>query len=262
MIINLTGHLESHLMLLYRVSAEAVAGLVPAGLELRRRGPWAYVQVEEANVSGLHVAGLSEVDAVGQRHRWLRFALHAQAMTDRIHVRQGLYVVRTWCDGGFVDRFGATFASWRLRPNADWHPLLPHGRAAVRPGDSTFTSAGLAHAWMTQAWRTMALDGRASVQSIDRVADDAVWQPVANHDAPRVWPTGLRADMVTFEAAAALVCPTPVRWRVGHVDRLLQPGTRGVIDTLSVRRRPAPLPRTAPPPAPVGLSLLAATPAA
>lgn len=237
MIVNLTGQLHSLVAMLYRIPSEVVATRLPAGLELRCRGPWAYVQIEQAQVHDLHVAGTSSGAASGSEHRWGRWSLHAQAMTDRIQLWTGLYVMHTACDPELIGRFGTILASWRLDARGGDSPLAfplgvePEANPDTRRVDSTFAFAWQAWSWMTRATRTLAPHGRAWVQCTDLLAERAFsWQPVRRIDPPACWPAGLSPELAELEAAVALASPTPVRWRAGHVERLLQPGCRGVMD--------------------------------
>lgn len=122
--------------LTYRTPAASVVGLLPAGIELACRGPWALWQVVCRRVEHLRPAGVPGPMGLGFNH--VAYRLRVQAMTASAQVVAGVYDVHSVIDAplpALVDALGH-----RLR---DTPPVLGHVevdggdcgvRVCVKPG--------------------------------------------------------------------------------------------------------------------------------
>lgn len=109
--INLTmiGRLSDCVLLSYRTPATSVADLLPDGLELVTRGPWAFWNVVACRVDAMRPAFPGAVDApqaLGVTYHHVAYRLLVQAMTDRADVRKGLYFVRSDADARVLGTVG------------------------------------------------------------------------------------------------------------------------------------------------------------
>lgn len=136
------SHLTMHarvaeaVCLTYRTPAASVVGLLPAGIELARRGPWAFWQVVCRRVEHLRPAGVPGPMGLSFNH--VAYRLRVQAMTASAQVVAGVYDVHSVIDAplpALVDALGH-----RLR---DTPPVLGHVeveggdcgvRVCVKPG--------------------------------------------------------------------------------------------------------------------------------
>lgn len=246
MILNFTGHLTDGLTLAYRTPAERVRRLLPPGLELTTRGPWAYCSVTACRIEGLHLAGDGPASIGSTRHLIL-YRLHAQAMTRRIDLHRGLYCVRIDADAPLPQLSGLG-AAVRTTPihrteapgRTTWSTpvtgtsIVIEDLPPVRPLGSTFPTLERAVAWLATPATGLMLDGRDLVM-LQALAADPAWRP----QPVRVVESRLPAlDAITDGDArlelAMRLPPLGCRWRLGHRERLLQPGTRGPLDRRSV----------------------------
>ncbi|MBB6430047.1 DUF2071 domain-containing protein [Algisphaera agarilytica] len=107
--LTMTGRLTDCVLLSYRTPAETVAGLIPEGLELVTRGPWAFWNIVACRVEGMRPAFPGAVDApaaLGVTYHHVAYRLLVQAMTDRADVRKGLYFVRSDADARVLGAVG------------------------------------------------------------------------------------------------------------------------------------------------------------
>ena len=77
--ISAVGRLSDCLLLSYRTPADAVRQLLPRGLELVTRGPFAFWNVVACRVDGMRLAGLPASCGVSYSH--VAYRLHVQART-------------------------------------------------------------------------------------------------------------------------------------------------------------------------------------
>lgn len=107
--LTMTGRLTDCVLLSYRTPAETVAGLIPEGLELVTRGPWAFWNIVACRAEGMRPAFPGAVDApaaLGVTYHHVAYRLLVQAMTDRADVRKGLYFVRSDADARVLGTVG------------------------------------------------------------------------------------------------------------------------------------------------------------
>lgn len=100
-----TARWTNRLVLTFRVPADRVSDLLPGGLELVTRGPWAFWRVEACRVEQERSGGLLGV--VGRSYTRLSYALCAQAMNDRAELRRGFTEIHRVIDGGVASRLRA-----------------------------------------------------------------------------------------------------------------------------------------------------------
>src|SRR5258705_13594760 len=115
--LNLTaaGRLSECLLLSYRTPAESVRRLVPPGLELVTRGPFAFWNVVACTVDRMRPAGLPGCCGVSYHH--VAYRLHVQAHAGNGEgTLRGLYFVRSDADSGLVGRLGNLFTDFRFHP--------------------------------------------------------------------------------------------------------------------------------------------------
>ncbi len=257
MIVNLVGRMSECVMLAYRTPAESVRALVPPGLELMTRGPWAYWSVLACRVEGMALAGLP---GTGWTFHGLAYRLHVQAMTDRIDVLTGVYVVRSESDSRLIAAMGNVLADLRLHPSAmtvrseaDCVVVTSEssGQSPARlviadrpsppessPVESSFPLPWRAEAWLAYPTRSLSVQGR-DVRCVEvyREAESCVARPVTVVEAALPYLASLGQRELALELAVRLP-PGRERWRIGSLRRLLQPGVRGVMDGRGeVRRR-------------------------
>lgn len=109
-----TGRLTDCVLLSYRTPAASVAHLLPEGLELVTRGPWAFWNVVACRVEAMRPELPAPVPpavrtlpgAVGVSYHHVAYRLLVQAMTDRADVRKGLYFVRSDADARVLGTVG------------------------------------------------------------------------------------------------------------------------------------------------------------
>jgi hypothetical protein len=129
--------------LTYRTPAASVAGLLPAGLELVRRGPWAFWQVEARRVEHLRPARVPA--PVGLSYHQVAYRLRVQAMTASAEVVTGVYDVHRVVDAPLPARVallgGRPGGPPPVRGHIAWAGSDCGVRVGVEPGP-----AGGAHA--------------------------------------------------------------------------------------------------------------------
>lgn len=123
---TLTGRVRDCVSLSYRTPAESVVHLLPDGLELVTRGPWAFWNVVACRVEAMRPMGddqlpnaaleLPGVPGVGVSYHHVAYRLWVQAMNDRADVRRGLYFVRSDADAPVI----GTLDRWM--PDHKYHP--------------------------------------------------------------------------------------------------------------------------------------------
>jgi hypothetical protein len=255
MIVNLTGQLGACAILTYRTPAESVRGLVPPGLELRTRGSLAYWQVMACRIDDLHLAGFA---TSAKTHHLLLYRLHVQAMTRGIDLRRGLFTIRAEADAELMPHLGHALAF--LQPRlANIHldadartlaltstssdcgasTLMVAERTAPHPEGSSFPTASQIGTWLDASEWDLSLDG-PDVRYVEAFAEPTT-QPMRTamvEAASWSYLAALGQTNLFLERAEMLVQQgLKVRWRIGRRERLLQPGTSGVIDTLAVYGR-------------------------
>lgn len=101
---TIRARLADAVQLTYRTPADSVAGLLPEGLELVRRGPWAFWSVMLNRVEKARPDGVPAW--CGISYAQVAYRLMAQAMNSRAEVVRGLYFVRSDVDARAVSLLG------------------------------------------------------------------------------------------------------------------------------------------------------------
>ena len=117
--LTLQGRLADTLLLTYRTPAESVRALLPEGLELVQRGPWAFWSVVCCKVEHLRPGGLPA--ALGASFHHVAYRLRVQAMTASAEVIDGLYFTHSDADAPLpvlFDALGNKLTDLRLHPAA------------------------------------------------------------------------------------------------------------------------------------------------
>lgn len=101
----LQGRVADAVLLTYRTPADSVDGLLPEGLELVQRGPWAFWHVVCCRVDSLRPRGVPAALGVSFYH--VAYRLRVQAMTSSAEVVAGLYFTHSDTDGPLPRLFEA-----------------------------------------------------------------------------------------------------------------------------------------------------------
>lgn len=110
----ITGRMTDCLQLTYRTPSETVRALLPEGLELVTRGPWAFWDVLACRVERVRPAGVP--GKRGLSYRQVAYRLLAQAMTRDAELVQGLYFARSEADRRAANRLGNRLSDMRMHP--------------------------------------------------------------------------------------------------------------------------------------------------
>lgn len=111
---TLTGRIVDSVRLTYRTPAKTVQGLLPDGLELVTRGPWAFWSVLACRVEKARPAGLPRTAGLTYHH--LAYRLVVQAMTDNAELVRGLYHAHGEVDARAVAALGNRLGDRRMSP--------------------------------------------------------------------------------------------------------------------------------------------------
>ncbi|XAM01670.1 DUF2071 domain-containing protein [Phycisphaeraceae bacterium D3-23] len=101
----LRGRLADTVLLTYRTPADSVREMLPDGLELVQRGPWAFWSVVCCRVEQMRPIGVPAALGVGLHH--VAYRLRVQAMTASAEVIDGLYFTHSDADAPLPPLFGA-----------------------------------------------------------------------------------------------------------------------------------------------------------
>lgn len=108
----MTGRVTDCVQLTYRTPSDSVRDLLPGGLELVTRGPWAFWNVMCCRVEKLRPVGVPAFCGLTYRH--VAYRLMVQAMNDRAEVVRGLYFTRSDANAKAVALLGNRFSDFRL----------------------------------------------------------------------------------------------------------------------------------------------------
>lgn len=100
----LSETIEDCVELTYRTPAQSVNELIPDGLELITRGPWAFWSVQALRVEKARPVGIPAMCGVSY-HR-INYRLAVQAMTDRAEVVKGWLIVHGMVNAGVLSSLG------------------------------------------------------------------------------------------------------------------------------------------------------------
>ena len=111
---SMTGRVNDCVQLNYRTPSETVRDLLPEGLELVTRGPWAFWNVMCCRVEKVRPAGVPAFCGLTYHH--IAYRLVVQAMNDRAEIVRGLYYTRSDADARVVSLLGNRLSDFRLHP--------------------------------------------------------------------------------------------------------------------------------------------------
>jgi uncharacterized protein YqjF (DUF2071 family) len=110
----MTGRVTDCVQLTYRTPSETVRSLLPEGLELVTRGPWAFWNVLACRVEKARPTGVPAFCGLTYRH--VAYRLLVRAMNERAEVVRGFYFVRSDADARTVTTLGNRLSDFRLNP--------------------------------------------------------------------------------------------------------------------------------------------------
>ncbi len=253
--LSMVGTLSRCVLLNYRTPAESVERLLPDGLELVRRGPYAFWNVVLCRVDRMRPAGVPE--ALGVSYHHVAYRLVVQAMTDRCDVRRGLFFVRSDADAALLGAVGNRLSDFRFhRADVTWNgrgSASPGPDAAgvrlervcvatedhradieltlhdspplVQPAESCFPTRDDARRFLTYEPLGLSVGrpgGRRTLKLAEVFRDESAWQEdvIGVADARFGFFEQLGQDDLHLELATR-VAPLPYRWRLGRRERLL-----------------------------------------
>ena len=241
MIWTMVGQLRECVLLNYRTPARSVEGLLPDGLELVRRGDWAFWNVVVCRVEAMRPAGLEAVPAVGVSYHHVAYRLLVQAMTEHCDVRRGLYFVRSDADAALLGAAGNRLSDFkfhraevqltanderfdaRVSTADDRAPLQLAVRngTPVHPIDSAFPTLNDAQRFLK--YQPLGLSRRGPwLRYAEVFRDEAQWKEEAvsvEHARLGFFETLGQTD--TQLELATRIAALPYRWRLGRRERLL-----------------------------------------
>ncbi|MEO1235846.1 MAG: DUF2071 domain-containing protein [Planctomycetota bacterium] len=244
----MVGRLTDLVLLSYRTPAASVAGLLPEGLELVTRGPWAFWNVVACRVVGMRPGfpgGIDAPEALGVNYHHVAYRLLVQAMTNRADVRRGLYFLRSDADARVLGTVGNWTTDFRFHAadialdaaegryaldvkaadgRADAVLRLGSGAVALPPG-SCFPTPTDAQEFLKYQPYALAVTGDAGCRRL-RIAevrrDESAWRetPVAVERAELSYFASIGQDGVELELATR-VEPMDYVWKLGRTEPLL-----------------------------------------
>ncbi|MEO0588197.1 MAG: DUF2071 domain-containing protein [Planctomycetota bacterium] len=243
------GRLTDCLLLSYRTPAESVRELVPAGLQLITRGPWAFWNVVACRVEQVRPEGVPQWAGLSYHH--VAYRLLTRCVTAETDFVDGLYFVRSEADHSFVTAMGRHVTDFKFRPASIavgpegfevsrdgvagsrvmlGEPVPAVEVAATWPADSCFPTLKDAQEFLRYRPVSMAPDGRGRARLAEVSRDDAAWRErVVNVVDQRM---GLFDELGQSEATlelATAVDPIEYQWKLGRT-----------VDLLGYRQVPAP----------------------
>jgi uncharacterized protein YqjF (DUF2071 family) len=238
---NFRGRLNDCLLLSYRTPAESVRGLVPPGLQLITRGPWAFWNVVACRVEQIRPEGLPAWS--GLRYHHVAYRLLTRCITTDAEFIDGLYFVRSLADHAFVTAMGRHVTDFKFQHagiamDAGGFEATRDGKtdALVRlgdpspaaevattwPADSCFPTLRDAQEYLRYRPIAMASDGRGRARLAEVGREDRAWRErivnVVEHRHALFEELG-QAE-ATLELATA-IDPIEYRWSLGRSVDLL-----------------------------------------
>lgn len=110
----MTGRVVDGVQLTYRTPSDTVRAMLPEGLELVTRGPWAFWNVLCCRVEKVRPSGVPAFCGLTYTH--ISYRLMVQAMNDRVEIVRGLYETRSDADAKIVARLGNRLSDCPLQP--------------------------------------------------------------------------------------------------------------------------------------------------
>ena len=246
-LMNLQGRLAECVLVTYRTPYDSVAHLVPEGLELVRRGDFAFWSIVCCRVEHMRPAGMPAIPLASLSYNLVGYRLMVQAMTERAEVIDGLYFLRSDAESRVVGALGNRLTDFNFCPaeielkHDDNHASFrvtatPHGEmdaelavthmpAALLAG-SCFPTVEDARAFCRYSPRGLSVedDSRARWLKIAQVRRDGrSWceTPVAIERARWGYLETLgQAELIQPEWAVR-VMPVEYRWELGRREALL-----------------------------------------
>ncbi len=241
--LTLHGRTTRGVVLTYRTPAESVRSLLPAGLELRTHGPWAFWSVLACRVEGVRATPLPA--PLGLTAHLVAYRLMVQAMTDGAEMLRGLLYVHTHIDaappaaaGDHADDFPFHRSAITLQQDeaaamrccvAGELPLelaaRDAGNAAVDPTASCFATPGDARRFLADTSLAMtAQGGQLRLTRVQRGRPRSRERTVLVDRAElglfdALGQTGLAALEI-----ATRIEPVDCRWTLGETVGLLMDG--------------------------------------
>ncbi|MEM7576001.1 MAG: DUF2071 domain-containing protein [Planctomycetota bacterium] len=243
--LSMAGTLDRCVLLSFRTPADSVQHLLPPGLELMRRGPYAFWNIVLCHVRKMRPVGVPE--ALGMSYHHIAYRLRVQAMTDRADTRQGLYFVRSDADASLLGAVGNRLSDFNFhRAAVDWQTqrhteridvTTADGNAnaslvftrtppATHPADSCFPTAADARAALKYEPLGLAVNERGQLKLAEVFRDETQWrEDVIDVTETRFEFFGRVGQSDAKLELATQVSPLPYRWRLGRRERLLTPPT-------------------------------------
>ncbi|MEM6459919.1 MAG: DUF2071 domain-containing protein [Planctomycetota bacterium] len=256
--LTMIGRLTDTALLSFRTPAASVAHLLPEGLELVTRGPWAFWNVVSCRVEHMRPRKLGPVmsptagiPAVGVSYHHVAYRLLVQAMTRRGEVRRGLYFLRSDADARVLGAVGNLTTDFKFHaadihlaaPAGDVEPLLPYrldvtsrdgkGDARLRldetpprlAADSCFPTLTDAREFLKYqpfAFAVAGRTGRRHLRLAEVRRDESAWHETPAHAAAAEFAffDHLGQDELTLELATR-VRPMDYTWHLGRTEPLL-----------------------------------------
>lgn len=262
MTMNLAGRVADCVLLSYRTPAQSVAHLLPPGVELVTRGPWAFWNVMACRVEDLRPMGVPRWCGITYHH--VAYRLLVRAMTREADVLRGLYFVRSDADRAALNVLANRLTDLRLH-DADIELLADEASYCLRVSDteraagdaeidlamdrptlaagSCFPTLKDAQEFLRYPPLALAGDGGSDRLRLTRVhRDDAQWRerPVTVRRARVAFLETLGQHDATLELATR-VEPIEYRWELGRTAQAIAGG----LQHEHLPRRPAAVDATA-----------------
>ncbi len=253
--ITLIGRLADCVQLTYRTPAESVRPLLPDGLELAVRGPWAFWNVMACRVEHIRPAGVPAM--LGLTYHHVAYRLLVQAMNDRAEVVRGLHFLRSEVDARAVSFLGNRLTDLRMHPasisfDADdcgvyvqaskgesgsgSGLLIDAAHAPARLADgSCFPTIDDARAFCRHTPNALAVaehDGQRLLRTTRVSRASGAWSesPVVVRQARLAFLESISQDRLIELEWACRLGATDCRWEIGGVSGLLQQSRRPQAD--------------------------------
>lgn len=110
----ITGRMTQCVQLTYRTPSKTVQHLLPKGLELVTRGPWAFWNVMACRVEHVRPTGLPE--AIGLNYQQVSYRLLTRAMNHRAEVVEGFTFMHSDVDSTAANLLGNRLSDMRIHP--------------------------------------------------------------------------------------------------------------------------------------------------
>lgn len=218
---NLTmiGRLSDCVLLSYRTPAVTVAHLLPEGLELVTRGPWAFWNVVACRVDAMRPQLPSPVPevarnlpgAVGISYHHVAYRLLVQAMTDRADVRKGLYFVRSDADARVLGTIGNWMTDFKFHPADIQLDAARHIEAGHEYTLDVATDDGRGHAELRLDPTPPTLPADSCFPTLQDAREFLKYQPCALAVAGQAGQRQLRIDEVRRDEAAWIETPMSLK---------------------------------------------------